>query len=443
MEAFLFEKHSPWWSDVGNIEKDKVLTEFDAQKYQYYHPYLKDFSHQDSVIIIRGPRRIGKTTLLKLLIKDLLLKQNINPKNVLYYPCDRVENFNDLYDLVLNYLGLGLPGRKYLFLDEISFVREWQRAIKDLWDSGDLKQTTVILTGSNALDLRISGERLPGRRGNLDQVNIDYYPLSFDQFVHLVGKNGDLKKLLDDYLMTGGFPHAINEFYGRNFISNYLYDSYLAWIEGDIYKAGKSERLMYPVLGEILSHLGSTVSWYKIAKNAGLGSHSTVESYLDIFQKLFVSFNLNFYSIDQKKTFVNKNKKIYFVDPVILQSAKCKVDGFTDRFFDYSSSFTFDQEFLPGLIENVVAAHLFQIGGRLSFGRLQDKEVDFVLSRSGKDHYFEVKYQNTIKLTDFAFWQKKEPLTIITKNFSHTKNNLVFIKAEDFLSTPPSVLIAE
>jgi len=443
MEAFLFEKHSPWWSDIGNIEKDKVLTEFDAQKYQYYHPYLKDFSHQDSVIIIRGPRRIGKTTLLKLLIKDLLLKQNINPKNVLYYPCDRVENFNDLYDLVLNYLGLGLPGRKYLFLDEISFVREWQRAIKDLWDSGDLKQTTVILTGSNALDLKMSGERLPGRRGNLDQVNIDYYPLSFDQFVQLVENNGDSKKLLADYLMTGGFPHAINEFYGRNFISNYLYDSYLTWIEGDIHKAGKSERLMYPLLGEILSHLGSTVSWYKIAKNTGLGSHSTVESYLDIFQKLFISFNLNFYSVDQKKTFVNKNKKIYFVDPVILQSAKCKVDGFTDCFFDYAFSFTFDQEFLPGLIENVVAIHLLQTGGRLSFGRLQDKEVDFVLSKSGKDHYFEVKYQNTIRLADFAFWQKNEPLTIITKYFSHTKNNLVFVKAEDFLSTPPSVLITE
>jgi len=443
METYLFEKHNPWWSDIGNIESDKVLTEFAAQTYRYYHPYLKTFSHQDSVIIIRGPRRIGKTTLLKLLIKDLLLEKQVDPKNVLYYPCDRIENFNNLYELILNYLGQGLPGRKFIFLDEISFVREWQRAIKDLWDGGDLQQTTVILTGSNALDLKMSGERLPGRRGNLDQVNIDYYPLTFDEFVRLDGINGDRTNLLDNYLMTGGFPQAINEFYGKRFISNYLYDSYLSWIEGDIYKAGKSERLMVPVLGEILSHLGSTVSWYKIAKNTGMGSHSTVESYLDIFQKLFFSFNLNFYSIDQKKNFVNKNKKIYFVDPVILQSAKCKVDGFTDRFFDYSFSFTFDQEFLPALMENIVASHLLRAGGRLSFGRYQDREVDFVVSKSGKDHYFEVKYQNTIKLTDFAFWQKPEPLTIITKNFNLTKNNLVFIKAEDFLSMPPPEWIVE
>ncbi|MFZ5819261.1 MAG: ATP-binding protein [Chloroflexota bacterium] len=443
MEDFFFEKHNPWWFDLGSLEADKVLAEFDAQKYQFRHPYLDEFSHQDGVIIIRGPRRIGKTTLLKLLVRELLLKQNVSPKNVLYFPCDRIENFNELYDLILNYLGLGLPGRKYLFLDEISFVREWQRAVKSLWDSGDLNQVTVILTGSNALDLIASGERLPGRRGSLDQVDIDYFPLRFDQFASMVGSGVDTQKLLHDYLMTGGFLHAINEFYGRNFISNYLYDTYLTWIEGDIYKAGKSERLMYPVLGEILSHLGGTISWYKIAKNAGLGSHSTVESYLDIFQKLFVAFPLNFYSVDQKKVFVNKNKKIYFIDPVVLQAIKCKVDGFTDRFFDYSSSFTFDQEFLPGLIENVVAAHLHQAGGRLAFGRFQDKEVDFVLSRAGKDHYFEVKYQNSIKLTDFAYWQKDEPLTVITKNFSLAKNNLVFVKAEEFLGAPPSTWIGE
>lgn len=443
MESFLFEKHNPWWLDVNNIETDKVLTEFAAQKHRYYHPYLETFSHQDSVIIIRGPRRIGKTTLLKLLVKKLLFEQNVNPKNVLYYPCDRIENFNELYELILNYQGLNLPGRKFIFLDEISFVREWQRAIKDLWDSGDLEQTTVVLSGSNALDLKMLGERLPGRRGAMDQVNIDYYPLTFDEFTRLEGMNGDRTSLLNDYLITGGFPQAINEFYNKHFISNYLYDSYLSWIEGDLYKAGKSERLTIPIFGEILSHLGSTVSWYKIAKNTGLGSHSTVESYLDIFQKLFVSFNLNFYSIDQKKTFASKNKKIYFIDPVILQSAKCKVDGFTDRFFDYSSSFTFDPEFLPALMENMVASHLLKAGGRLSFGRYQDKEVDFVLTKSGRDHFFEVKYQNTIKLTDFAFWQKPEPLTVITKNFSLTKNNLIFIKAEDFLSVPPSELITE
>ena len=46
-------------------------------------------------------------------------------------------------------------------------------------------------------------------------------------------------------------------------------------------------------------------------------------------------------------------------------------------------------------------------------------------------------------LTDFAYWQKDEPLTVITKNFSHTKNNLVFMKAEEFLSAPPSTLVGE
>jgi len=425
---FNLEKHNPWWVDKNKINEDVVLAELLNQKYQYFHPFIKTIPNKDAIFIIRGPRRIGKTTLMKLLIKKLLIKQNINSKNIFFYPCDRIIDFNSLYDLLVNYLNQKQKERRYIFLDEVTFVAQWQRAIKSLVDSGDLKNITVVLTGSNALDLKTSSERLPGRRGKEAQLDIDYYPLTFSQFCSLTKK-----KDLSDYYLTGGFPQSINEFYQNKFIGNYIYQGYLDWIEGDIHKIGKSDRLMYLIFSEIVKHLGSTISWYKIAKNTGIGSHSTVEDYIDIFEKLFVAFPLNYYSIDQNKTYFNKNKKIYFSDPVIFHAIKGKIDNFSDQFFTYSKSTAADAEFIQALVENIVAAHLKQLGGLLNYGNYRGKEVDFVLKNKGKTSFIEVKYQNTIHPNEFLFWKERIPLLVVTKNFNYLKGNLQFIKLEDFL----------
>jgi predicted AAA+ superfamily ATPase len=187
------------------------------------------------------------------------------------------------------------------------------------------------------------------------------------------------------------------------------------------------------IFSEIFKHLGSTVSWYKIAKNTGIGSHSTVEDYIDIFDKLFITFSLNYYSIDQKKIFFNKNKKIYFSDPIILHSIKGRIDNFLDQFFLYAKSNILNPNFLPALMENIVASYLKQLGGQLFYGNYRGKEIDFVFKRKNKTYFIEVKYQNLIHPNDFSFWQEKQSLVVVTKNFTYKKDNLRFIKIEDFL----------
>jgi len=428
MIDFKLEKHNPWWEEKKKINEDFVLVEFYQQKYKFFHPFIKHQFDKDAIFIIRGPRRIGKTTLIKLIIKELLFNKKVNRKNIFFYPCDRIVDFNSLYDLLINFLSQKERGRRYIFLDEITYVNEWQRAIKSLVDSGDLKNTTLFLTGSNALDLKISSERLPGRRGREENLDINFYPLNFSQFYSLT-KN----KNFFDFLLTGGFPQVINEFYRQQFISNFIYQSYLDWIEGDIYKIGKSDKLMYLIFSEIFKHLGSTISWYKIAKNTGIGSHSTVEDYIDVFEKIFIAFFINFYSIDEKKVYFNKNKKIYFFDPIILHSIKAKIDNFSDQFFSYAKSNINDSTLLPALMENIVASYLRQMGGQLFYGNYRGKEIDFVFKRKEQIYFIEVKYQNIIQPKDFLFWQEKRPLTVVTKNFTYTKDNLRFIKIEDFL----------
>ena len=64
-------------------------------------------------------------------------------------------------------------------------MREWQRGIKALADEGRLKNTTVLLTGANSLDVREGTERLPGRRGKLAKLDYEQLPLTFTEFIQL------------------------------------------------------------------------------------------------------------------------------------------------------------------------------------------------------------------------------------------------------------------
>lgn len=435
---FEYNKHSPWWDHKNWQKLDVTLQEFQEQPLQHHHPLLQDLPTKPGVIVLRGPRRIGKTTFVKQAISKILKLTPTQPTNILFYPCNRIADYNQLYDLITGYLGT-VTGHNYIFLDEVTFVREWQRTIKDLADHGDLKHTTLFITGSNALDLKYSSEQLPGRRGQLHSRDLTYFPLSFADFATMVRRKHKLttSQLFADYMLCGGFPQAINQYYSQGFISNHLYETYLTWIEGDFHKAGKSSNNLYAILEQVIRHLGSTTSWYIIAKNTGITSHSTVADYSDILEKIFASFTLYHYSVDEKKVLLNKNKKIFFIDPLIFHAVNARIKGFTDQFFTHAQETLTNPKILPQLVENIVGSHLYtkqtQQNNQLYYGQYQQKEIDFVNRKHNQLSYFEVKYQQHPKLSDFSFWNKSQPLNIITPSFKLAKNTLNFLPITDFL----------
>ncbi|MDK2465236.1 MAG: AAA family ATPase, partial [Candidatus Korarchaeota archaeon] len=120
------------------------------------------------------------------MIRDLL-SRGVEPQRILYYSCDLVEGPKRLLELLRSYLGWArrlTRERLYLFLDEVSSVRDWQLAVKQLADLGQLRDCTLVLTGSHSLDVKRSSERMPGRRGRastpLDKVML---PMKFAEYV--------------------------------------------------------------------------------------------------------------------------------------------------------------------------------------------------------------------------------------------------------------------
>lgn len=71
---------NPWWRDRQSINQDKHILTFEASKIRWHPPLLKTSLQEDALHIIKGPRQVGKTTLIKLFIKNLLAEKKV-PKN--------------------------------------------------------------------------------------------------------------------------------------------------------------------------------------------------------------------------------------------------------------------------------------------------------------------------------------------------------------------------
>jgi len=454
------QSHNPWWLRQELILEDDKIKEFRKQKYKFWHPFYFNFPlDRDAIFTLRGPRQVGKTTLLKLLIKKLLLEKKVHKEAVFFFPCDRISDYDQLYQLLLEYLNFARPRvekRLFIFLDEISFVKDWQRAIKELKDAAKLKRTTLLLTGSNILDLKFSSERLPGRRGEVFRPDIEFLPLSFAEFIKIVKPDltkfspkeafhfhfPEFQKYFEDFLLTGGFLNNINQFYQKKFIPSYVYEIYLNWIEGDLHKAGKSENSALKILERIFLHLTTPVSYYKIAKESGLASYITGEDYIDILEKMFVLISLNCFSCPEKKVDFKKNKKIYFVDPFILTALLAKQEGFLDEAFSFSKNFL-KEEFRPKIAEMMVCSQLRRSFDQLFYGKIGEKEIDFVSRKRGEYFYFEVKYKDDLTSKDFHQIKEvmlKEKILIITKSLFEIERKSDLVPLEIFLAFPDKFL---
>ena len=446
--------HNPWWEAGVDIDNDIKLRELAERKFQYKHPLLDEFPINKSVILtLRGPRQIGKTTLLKQIIRKLI-KKNITRKNISFFPCDMISNFKELYSILNEYIQERRVESKthlFIFIDEISFVDQWQRAIKSLADEGSLTNASVLITGSNSIDLKTSSERLPGRTGKYFNTDKLFLPLDFIEFYKLTNKEWDGEfhhkdvprfiKYFNDYLLVGGFPNVINEYYEKGFISPETYETYIKWIDGDIYKNGKSPENAYKLFKQLDKSIASRISYTALAQNSGLASQKTVQEYLEMFEMMFVIYRCDYFSLEQKKTDSKKNKKVYFLDPFIHNAVISRENGFLDDAFDYSKKILLATKNIPVRFEEVIGAYLRKKYVKLFYGSYgkNNLELDFVGFKKGEYDLFEAKHGNSQNIFDYSNLMDKlsgyNKLTIITKNYEKEEEQIELVPFYKFFKT--------
>src|SRR5512146_875775 len=161
-------RQNRWWSEAGWRESDPHLRELRNQPQRLPAPVTDQISlDEPGIHTLRGPRQVGKSTALKLLVEHAT--EDRAPRRVAYLALDLLEDrpLGELAATVSRAKELAAaPEPMILLLDEVAVVDGWQAAIKALWDDGTLREDVVVCTGSSAVDLhRGAAERLPGRRG--------------------------------------------------------------------------------------------------------------------------------------------------------------------------------------------------------------------------------------------------------------------------------------
>jgi len=451
-----FAEQNPWWKTRQWAANDKHIQTFQSSVFQW-RPRLKfflDFS-KDIVYTLRGPRQVGKTTFLKLLIADKL-DEKLSPQNVFYYSCDLVDNPKEFASIIEKFVNVRRlqeeKGRLYLFLDEVSSVKGWQKGIKFLFDKGSLRNTTIILSGSHSLDLRVSAEQLPGRRGEPESnPDLVFVPLKFaeyaestDQHLGEIIKRLDLLRtterheeiaalsrgtisrrveklayeiartnlLLDKYLMTGGIPRAINELSKSGKISEITYRTYVDVVKGDLMRYNMNENYLRQILEQVLKTIGTPVGWSTLKKETDVASSNTIENYVTALDSSFV---LNFFyrmNAPERKPEYAKEKKIIFADSFFFHALNGWVHG--KEPFEYAIETLKSKEKKSILVEQSVGEHcirlaysiakekqLFEYKRHVMFWRgKEDRELDFAVTGDSAMIPIEVKFQEQIARGD-------------------------------------------
>ena len=129
---------------------------------------------------------MGKTTLLKQYMADLL-QSGVSPGTIAYLPGEMIDDHHALVRLFSEFIDAAGAETTPLFflLDEVTYISQWDRGIKYLADAGLLRNTLLVLTGSDTVVIRDASVRFPGRRGRADRVDFHLFPLTFAEYASL------------------------------------------------------------------------------------------------------------------------------------------------------------------------------------------------------------------------------------------------------------------
>lgn len=339
-----------------------------------FNQLVESFSNP-KILLLYGPRQVGKTTLLKKISKEV-------GKKTLWWNGDEPDIRADLKQATSSFLKAQLNGYEILIIDEAQRIENIGLTLKLIHEN--IPEIKVIASGSSSFDLANKiNEPLTGRK-----QEYQLFPISAQELVNDVGQR-EFNRLLKTRLIFGSYPEVVmNPGNEREIVlslaDSYLYKDILTW--ENIQKPAKLEKLIQALAFQI----GSEVSINELSQLTGLDNH-TVDRYIQLLEKSFVIFQLQAFSRNLRNE-LKKSRKIYFYD-----------NGIRNAVINQFAPFDLRQD-VGALWENYLVSERMK---KMSYKReyvksyfwrtFAGQEIDFVEEKDGQIAIFEFKWSPKVK----------------------------------------------
>ncbi|HNR90841.1 MAG TPA: ATP-binding protein [Dokdonella sp.] len=370
---------NPWWQS-GEMDADTLSLHPRA----YLGPVLRLLQEPKlrRAVVLLGPRRVGKTILIRHLVADLL-KQGVSAQRIDYVEMDHPLLHGQTLEALIRQIEEAAPGgdgTRYLFFDEIQSHRDWEKHLKPLVDHRpDLK---ILVSGSAAAALkRQSTESGAGRF-----TDFLLPPLTFSEYLQLrqepaaiIEEAPDRYALVDitrlnaqfaEYVNYGGYPElALSPTVRANperFVKSDIVDKVLLRDLPQLYGI-KDIQELNSLFTLLAFNTAEEVSFEQLSQRSGVGK-PTIQKYIEYLEAAFLIKRVFRVDQDGKRYQRERHFKVYLTNSAM----------YTGLFGARSAD---DPEF-GHLVETALFAQRFHEDARLNYARWgsEDCEVDLVES---------------------------------------------------------------
>lgn len=308
---------NPFWVRSFSIQyKERMI-------YQRMQRFVKE----KQIISLCGLRRVGKTTILRRIIIDLLKEHP--PDSILYFSFDDFQA-SELLDVIDAFVSIHNKEPKFLIFDEIQKLHNWAEKVKLIYDTGKYK---IFLSGSESLFLRKGArESLAGRI-----YEFEVKGLSFSEYLNFQGKEEMIKKPqlydmelqaeLNKYLLTSGFPELVgngDKIAVREYIRNAIIEKIIFSDMVRIYSIDNPAQLV-SILEILIDNPGMIVDLVSLSQELGIHRHTLSKyfEYLEMAHLVVKLYNFSRNRITSEKSL----KRFYptFLSPALIEESEEKM----------------------------------------------------------------------------------------------------------------------
>ena len=341
---------------------------------QKYIDRIEKYLGKNTIIILTGQRRIGKSYILRLFRDKICRERNAN---VIFIDKEKSE-----FDDIRSYRDLNFfiekkrirGKRNYILVDEIQDIGEFEKSLRSYYEEPDIE---IVVTGSNSKMLSSDLSTIIG--GRYKEIYVQ--ALSYDEFM-LFHRLPDSDETLSQYIQFGGLPGLLKTGLDEQEAREYQKDVYHTVLLKDVIMRNQIRNVAFieNLVRFLADNAGKIISANSIAKymkSQGESITSTaIINYTKALCDAYLIHRVNRYDIHGKRLF-ESNDKFYFEDNGLRNSlAGGSREGDIEK-----------------VIENIIYSHLVRLGYEVTVGQLHATEIDFVCTKpKGRRIYVQASY---------------------------------------------------